>query len=284
MPTQSQTWFEEAYEIDLGRTFKIRINRTVERFASPFQTIEILETAPFGKMLVLDGVVMCTEWDESSYHEMIAHVPLSTHAAPRDVLIIGGGDGGTAREVLKHDSVRRIDLCEIDPDVVRLCRKHLPTLASSFDDPRVTVYAEDGAAFVAARPNEYDVIIVDSSDPIGPAEVLFSKQFYTALRSGLREDGIAVTQSESIFYHEDTVAQLVSYARSLFPVWGYYTTMVPTYPSGTIGFTLCSKGRNPVTGFDRERTAAFADTLSYYTPKMHTASFSLPARVERRLS
>jgi spermidine synthase len=280
---ESQLWFEEMLELNAGRTLKIKINCLIEQCDSPFQRIEIYETKPFGRMLVLDGVIMCTEWDEHAYHEMITHVPLCVHPSPRRVLVIGGGDGGTVREVLRHPGVQLVHLCEIDGEVVRLSKKHLPSLASALDDPRVTVYNEDGAKFVQERKGGYDVIIVDSSDPIGPAEVLFSEEFYVSMKESLGDDGIAVTQAESFFYHGDIVHRLTGFARKHYSVPGYYFTVVPTYPSGVIGFTFCSKKYDPLRDFNEEKAKSLLPKLKYYNPGIHRGSFALPSFIKNRI-
>lgn len=283
MPVPSQLWFEEKFEINKGRTLKIEVQDLIEQYDSEFQRIEVYQTKPFGKMLVLDGVIMTTEWDEHSYHEMITHVPMCVHKNPETVCVIGGGDGGTIREVLRHNSVKKVDICEIDGDVIRLCEKHFPSLASSFCDSRVTVYTKDGAEFLKNNKNAYDIIIVDSSDPIGPAEVLFSESFYISIKEALRDDGIAVTQSESFFYHLDIIERLNGYANKNFPVASYYSTVVPTYPSGIIGFTFCSMKYHPIMDLDENRTTPFADSLKYYNSSIHRGAFQLPSFVKRRL-
>ena len=234
-------------------------------------------------MLVLDGVIMCTEWDEHAYHEMLAHVPMFTHPHPERVLVVGGGDGGTIREVLKHPSVKEAILCEIDEHVIRLSKKHLPALASSLDDPRVKIMCEDGAKFVRENKNAFDIILVDSSDPIGPATVLFSEEFYSSMRDSLRDGGIAATQSESFFYHGDIVQKLTGYAKKLFPIPGYYFTVVPTYPSGIIGFTFCSKKYHPLNNIDEKRIAELAPKLRYYNAAIHRGSFALPTFIASRI-
>lgn len=276
-------WFEETLEIPSGRTIKIEIENLIERIDSKFQRIEVYKTKPFGRMLVLDGVIMCTEWDECAYHEMITHVPLFAHTRPEKVLIIGGGDGGTAREVIKHPSVKQVDVCEIDEEVVNISRRHLPVMACSFDDSRVKLYPEDGARFIRERKNSYDVIIVDSSDPIGPAEVLFSEEFYASMKECLKEDGIAVTQSESFYYHGDIVERLTGFAKKLYPQQGYYYTLVPTYPSGIIGFTFCSRKYHPLRDYRESDAAAMLPKLRYYNPGVHKGAFSLPNFIKNRI-
>lgn len=284
MPVESSLWFDETYGTDAGRTMKIQILDKLVTYDSRFQRIEVYQTKAFGKMLVLDGVVMLTEADEMGYHEMIAHVPMFVHPNPQRVLVIGGGDGGTLREVLKHPEVKKADICEIDGDVIRVCKEYLPTLAKSFDDPRVTVYTEDGAVFVAERKKEYDIILVDSSDPIGPAEVLFSEEFYRNLGECLDKDGIATTQSESFFYHAPVIERLYGYNKKYFKESSYYYTLVPTYPSGLIGFSFCSQRYHPLRDLDEDRIALLQSQLRYYNPEIHRGSFALPQFIRPKIT
>jgi spermidine synthase len=268
-------WFEEQLEVSQGRIFKVKCTELIESVRSAFQKIDVYETVSFGKMLVHDDVIMVTEKDEAHYHEMIVHVALNTHPRPERVLVIGGGDGGTMREVLRHPEVRQAHLCEIDPEVVRVCRKHFPALACSFDDPRAELFFADGAEFIRTHKAFYDVIIVDSSDPVGPAEVLFRKEFYQEMFHALRPDGVAVTQSESFQYHAPVIAKVAAFSREIFPVYRYFYAMVPTYPSGLIGFSFCSKKYDPLVDFIEPRAEALKG-LSYYNPGIHHASFVLP--------
>jgi spermidine synthase len=270
-------WFEEKLEEEAGRVVKIQYRELIESFNSNFQKIDIYKTIPFGKMLVHDEVIMLTESDESHYHEMIAHVPMFTHKNPAQVLIIGGGDGGTLREILKHESVKSAHLCEIDRDVVRLSKKHFPELSCSFKDERVEVFYEDGAEFVKNKKGFYDLIIVDSSDPIGPAEILFQEEFYQSMNDALQEDGMVVTQSESFLYHSDIIEKIAKFSRKIFAHYYYYYTMVPTYPSGVIGFSFCSKKYNPVKDFNPLGQKPLQG-LKYYNREIHQASFKLPNR------
>jgi len=268
-------WFEELLEIKKGRVIKIQYKELLESFQSKFQKIDIYETVPYGKMLVHDEVIMLTEFDEAHYHEMITHVPLNVYPDPQRVLIIGGGDGGTLREVLKHKEVKTAHLCEIDDHVIRLSKKHFPSLSSSFNDSRVEVFTEDGAEFIKQRKNFYNIIIVDSSDPIGPAEVLFQEQFYKDIFQSLTQDGIVVTQSESFLYHMDIIKKLVTFNKKIFPHYSYYYTLVPTYPSGLIGFSFCSKKYHPLKNFKPEKVETL-ENLKYYTQEIHRAAFILP--------
>ena len=268
-------WFEEQLEIKNGRSVKIMVKELLESYQSPFQKINIYDTVPYGKMLVHDDVIMLTEFDESHYHEMIAHVALNVHPVPQRILIIGGGDGGTLREVLKHKEVESAHLCEIDPDVIRLCKKYFPNLSSGFFDPRTEVFYQDGAEFVKKRKNYYSVIIVDSSDPIGPAEVLFKEKFYQDMFNALTDDGIVITQSESFHFHRMIIKQIAAFCRKIFPIYHYYYAMVPTYPSGVIGFSFCSKKYNPISDLKSEKKEKLQG-LNYYNTDIHKASFILP--------
>ncbi len=266
--------FQEKEESEKGRAISIGIKKLLEQKQSPYQLIQFFETAYFGKMFALDGVVMVTEYDEFAYHEMIAHVPLLVHPNPRRVLIIGGGDGGTAREIAKHVGVEEIHMCEIDRDVVELSKKYLPSVSSALDDPRLTVFYEDGSKFIKEKKGYYDVIMVDSTDPVGPAEPLFKEGFYRDLRDATAEDGIVVTQSESMFYYRDLIKGMAEFNKRLYPLYKYYNVNVPTYPSGVIGFSFCSKKYEPL-DFDENRAKELKD-LRYYTPDVHRAAFALP--------
>lgn len=271
----NEAWIEEKYEINMGRTLKVRIRESIEKIKSEFQEIEVVASEAFGKILLIDNVIMLTESDEFCYHEMISHVPLCVHPNVEKVLVIGGGDGGTVREVLKHDNIRYIDVCEIDEKVIEISKKHFPNLANSFSDSRVKIYCEDGNQFIKKHREEYDLIIVDSSDPIGPAEVLFQEAFYQSMYNALNDRGIVVSQAESFFYHSKTIKHLFSFIKKIFPVFDYYYTMVPTYPSGVIGFTFCSKKYHPINNFNRRQSLKLKN-LKYYDEAIHKASFSLP--------
>ena len=259
-----------------GAAINVKVVKQLESYRSEFQKIDVYETAELGKMLLLDDIIMLTEYDEFAYHEMIAHPALHVHPQANKVLVIGGGDGGTVREILKHSDIREIHVCEIDKEVISVCRKHFPALASGFDDPKVTIFFEDGAVFISERKHEYDLIIVDSSDPIGPAEVLFQEQFYRNMFDALKEDGITVTQSEGMFFDRETIRKLFAFNRNIFPILYYYFTMVPTYPSGTIGFSFCSKKHHPIKDIYTKNRI----TTKYYTRDIHKASFILPKFME----
>lgn len=268
-------WFHDSMEMAHGFRTSIKIKDVLCHYRSRFQEIAIFETERLGRMLVLDDITMLTEFDEFAYHEMIVHVPLLVHPKPAKILVIGGGDGGTVREILKHPEVEQVQVCEIDEEVINACREFLPSLASSFNDPRVEILYQDGARFVTQHPRTYDVVIVDSTDPIGPGQILFQREFYEAMKGALTEDGIAVTQCESMYLHKDVIKGVSSFARELYPILGYYYTLVPTYPSGLIGFLFCSLKYDPLTPPSQERAAHLKD-LRYYTPEVHQAAFTLP--------
>jgi len=229
--------------------------------------------------LTLDDVIQTTEFDEFSYHEMISHVPLFSHPNPRRVLVIGGGDGGTVREAIKHPTVERIDMCEIDEGVVISCKKHMPTLSEKLTDPKVHLHYMDGAEWARNHKGEYDVIIVDSSDPIGPAEVLFKQPFYEDCKNALTDDGILVTQAENFFLHPAIIKNLFNFGKDMFPIHDYYYTVVPTYPGGMIGFTFFSKKYNHGDNLSEKINKPgfeFINSLRYWTPDLQKSAFILP--------
>lgn len=247
------------------------------REKTPYQELAVVETVEFGRALVLDGIVQTTERDEFIYHEMMSHVPLFSHPGAEEVLIIGGGDGGVLREVLKHP-VQKVDLVEIDRRVVEVCRRYLPELACSFDDPRARVFYEDGVEYVKKTKNKYDVVIVDGSDPVGPAVVLYESSFYADIEKILKEDGLVVAQAESPIFFAASFCRVVANIKKVFPVSRVYLACVPTYVSGFWAFAAGSKGPDP----SRPRSGkAAVDGLKYYTEEMHKASFVLPPFVAR---
>ena len=267
--------FLELPELDGALGAAIAVDKVLLDIESKFQKIQIVEAGPLGRMLILDQVVQTSEFDEAAYHEMIAHVPLLAHPNPERVLVIGGGDGGTLREVGKHAGVKSIEICEIDEAVIEACRQFLPGLARGFDDPRVEVHVADGARFVADRPNTYDVIIVDSSDPVGPAVVLFESPFYQDLKKALRPGGIIVSQAESFYLFAPLIKEMFGFLKDMFERPLYYLTKVPTYPSGLIGFAFCSLGPDPLQPPDPARVAAL-EPLHYYTPAIGRTAFVVP--------
>ena len=263
-------------EIDQGFGNTVEITDVLCDVKSRYQHIKIYQTANLGKLLMLDDIIQLTEFDEYAYQEMMTHPAMFVHPNPEKVLIIGGGDGGVAREVARHKTVKHIDQCEIDGEVVELCRKYIPSTACGFDDERMHLTIGDGLEFVKQRKNEYDVIIVDSTDPIGPGEVLFGREFYESVHAALKEDGVVASQSESIFLYPEIVKRLYGFTKELFRYNGYAFIAVPTYPAGSIGVCVASKA-NPVKKPLRQPDAELEKVLKYYTPEIHEAAFVLPA-------
>lgn len=249
-----------------------RVKEVLHEEQTPYQMMRLVEMEDFGRALVLDDAVQTTVGDEFIYHEMIAHVPLFTHPNPERVLIIGGGDGGTAREVCRHDSVQKVDMVEIDRAVIEACRKYLPETACGMDHPKVNLVVGDGLAWVADRAEEYDVIIVDSSDPVGPATGLFNRAFYENVFRALKADGLFVAQVLSPFFHKALIRDVYGVVSTIFPITMPYLAVVPTYPSGLHCFMLGSKQHNPL----REGLRTPPWPTRWYTPAIHRAAFQLP--------
>ncbi|MBE3596743.1 MAG: polyamine aminopropyltransferase [Hydrogenibacillus sp.] len=253
-----------------GLMTSVRIVDVLYESQSAYQHVMVAETEPFGRALILDGIIQTTVREGHIYNEMIAHVPLSVHPRAERVLIIGGGDLGAAREVLKYDFVRRVDLVEIDEIVVRASRMYLPEIAGESDDPRLHLHFQDGAEFVRSVREPYDIIIVDAADPVGPATVLFESPFYEALAQALKPDGVMSAQTDSPFLHPETARSTIGALRRLFPVVKPYLAVVPSYPSGIWLFTLASKrydGLRPLDPGMRTR---------YATTDVMRAAFAVP--------
>jgi spermidine synthase len=211
---------------------------------SAFQQIDIYQTRKLGKLLMLDGIIQLTSFDEFAYHEMMAHLPYYAHGNPEKILVIGGGDGGVLRELARHPEPAVLDLCDIDAEVIRTAKEFLPEMACGFDDPRVTVYIEDGSKFIKSRPGYYDLIIVDSTDPGGPGAPLFGAEFYADLKKALRPGGVVGTQAESPWLLPELVKSLIGAARSNFKNVDYAAISVPTYPTGMIACCVASDDKN----------------------------------------
>ncbi|MFC7365708.1 MULTISPECIES: polyamine aminopropyltransferase [Bhargavaea] len=264
-------WYTEKQTENFGITMKIKQTLHVEQ--TDFQLLEMAETEEWGNMLFLDGMVMTSERDEFVYHEMVAHVPLFTHPDPKKVLVVGGGDGGVIREVLKHPQVEQAVLVDIDGKVIEYSKKYLPSIAGKLEDPRVEVRVGDGFMHIAESENEYDVIMVDSTEPVGPAVNLFTKGFYAGISKALKEDGLFVAQSDNPWFKADLIRQVQKDVREIFPVTRMYTANIPTYPSGLWCFTLGSKKHDPLEV--KEERFHDIDT-KYYTSELHRAAFVLP--------
>ena len=278
-----ELWFSERHTPNVK--LSIRVNRQLYSGQSEFQRIDVFESKEFGRFLTLDGYMMLTERDEFIYHEMMVHVPMAVHPAVKRVLVIGAGDGGVIRELTRYENIEHIDMVEIDPLVVEVCRKYLPMTACRLDDPRVHIFYEDGLKFIRSRDNEYDLIIVDSTDPFGPGEGLFTKEFYGNCYKALKEDGIMVNQHESPFYEEDAAAMQRAHRRIVesFPISRVYQAHIPTYPSGHWLFGFASKRYHPVHDLNAAAWNLRGIGARYYTTRLHSGAFSLPAYVEELL-
>ena len=276
-------WFSELHTPNAK--FSVRVDRQLYNGQSEFQRIDVFDSKEFGRFLTLDGYMMLTEKDEFIYHEMITHVPMAVHPNARRILVIGAGDGGVIRELCRYDKVEQIDMVEIDPLVVEVCKKYLPQTACRLEDPRVHIYYEDGLKFVRTAEDAYDLIIVDSTDPFGPGEGLFTKEFYGNCYKALHEDGIMVNQHESPFYENDAAAMQRAHKRIVesFPISRVYQAHIPTYPSGHWLFGFASKKYHPVHDLNAVRWNMLGLTTRYYTTQLHVGAFALPAYVEEML-
>ncbi|RXN11754.1 spermidine synthase [Labeo rohita] len=280
-------WFTETCTLWPGQAMSLQVEEVLYHKKSKFQDVMVFKSKTYGNVLVLDGVIQCTERDEFSYQEMIANLPLCCHPCPKKVLIIGGGDGGVLREVVKHPLVESVVQCEIDEDVINVSKKYLPGMAKGFFSPKLTLHVGDGFEFMKKNQDAFDVIITDSSDPVGPAESLFKESYYQLMKTALCEGGILCCQGECQWLHLELIKEMRTFCKTLFPVVDYAYCTIPTYPSGQIGFMLCSK--NPKTNFrepERElpRDEIESMNLKYYNPEIHRAAFILPEFARKELS
>lgn len=276
-------WFEETLYPDYGQRFLI--TRTLFRQKTEFQELAIHETPAFGRILTLDGVCQTTERDEFFYHEMMTHLPILAHGEVRKVLIIGGGDGGILRETLKHRSVEKATLVEIDPAVIELTKTYIPSIpGQAFEDPRTDLVIGDGVKFVADTTEKYDVVMVDSTDPIGPAEVLFQTDFYAQCKRCLTERGIMVTQNGVPFLQPDEFTTTYKRLRTLFSDASFYFVPVPTYIGSQMSLSWASldpANRKQSRETIAQRFAAAGIATKYYTPDIHIAAFAIPAYLQK---
>jgi len=276
-------WYMEVGELWPGQAFSLKVKNILYEGKSKFQDVLVFESENYGNVLVLDGVIQVTERDEFSYQEMMAHLPLFAHKNPKKVLVIGGGDGGVVREICKHDCVEEIVLCEIDEDVITVSKKYLPSMAHAYEDPRVTVHIMDGNDFMGAHQNTFDVIITDSSDPIGPAGVLFETPFYKAMHGALRDGGIVCTQGECMWLHVDIIKPLLDSLHQVYASVNFAYVCIPSYPSGQIGMIVVGKGEGDLSCPSRAPSDEMQKLLKYYTTDIHKAAFTLPAFARRAI-
>ncbi len=251
---------------------------------SEFQKVEIFESeSSLGRVLTLDDLMMTTEGDEYHYHEMISHVPMINHKNPESVLVIGGGDGGTVREVLKHNTVKRVVLCEIDGMVIDACKEFLPGISCGLSDPRVEILVQDAIEYIKDKKNEFDIVLIDSTDPMGPGEGLFTEEFYTNVKNSLKEDGIVAAQSESPFVNKEEIKKMYALLKKVFPICETYTSNIPTYPGGYWAWAFCSQTVKPLSYFDEARCEEITKTCKIYNKDYHLARFALPNYLQKLL-
>ena len=279
-----ELWYTEEHTKNVR--FSIKVDKQLVSVKSDFQRIDIFESQEFGRFLTLDGFMMLTEKDEFIYHEMITHVPMAVNPKAKKILVIGAGDGGTVRELVKYEHIKRIDMVEIDKMVVDVCREYLPKTANKLDDERVHIYYEDGLKFVRSKTNEYDIVIVDSTDPFGPGEDLFTREFYGNCFNALKDDGILVNQHESPYYEADAkaTARANKQLRAVFPFATVYQLHIPTYPSGHWLFGFASKKYNPVKDLKDDEWNKFGIKTRYYNTELHKGAFALPNYVKELIN
>jgi spermidine synthase len=278
-----ELWYTENHTEEAR--FSIKIDKQLVSLQSDFQRIDIFESKEFGRILTLDGYLMVTEKDEFIYHDMITHVPMAVNPNIKKVLVIGAGDGGTIRELLRYPGIEHIDMVEIDEEVVKQCKEYLPRTACGLTDPKVHLFFEDGLKYVRGKENEYDLIIVDSTDPFGPGEGLFTKEFYGNCYRALKEDGILVNQHESMYYSSYAASMIRAHQRihDTFPIARIYQAHIPTYPSGHWLFGFASKKYDPVKDLKAEEWNKLGLKTRYYNTELHLGSFAIPNYIKEQL-
>ena len=278
-----EMWFSELHTTNVK--LSMRIEQQLCSVESDCQRIDVLVSDEFGKFLALDGEILFSEKDEFIYDEMVTHVPMAVHPAVRNVLIIGGADGGVAKELTNYTSIERIDVVEPDETLVEVCRQHFPELTCGLDDKRVHVYIQDGLRFLRSKNNEYDLIINDATDPFGYTEGLFTKEFYGSCYKALKEDGVMVYQHGSPFYSQDKeeCVKMHRKAYQAFPVSRVYQAHIPTCSSGYWLFGFASKKYHPILDFRPDEWKKLGIKTRYYTTNLHRGAFMLPRYVEDML-
>ena len=279
MPLQYNEYYNEQTGLTIG------LKKLLFSKKSEYQLVEVYETDTWGNLMTIDGMVMLSERDEFVYHEMISHVAMFTHPRPERVLIIGGGDGGTAREVLKHPAVQQVDMVEIDKTVVDASKLHFPGVGD-FENPKLNVLYKDGIAFVKSVKQPYDVIIIDGSDPVGPAEGLFEKDFYQYCLNALTEEGVLTAQTESpwVESYYPSMQKVFSALDDLFPISKMYLSYIPLYPAGMWSMACASRSEDPLGDGVLQRAESaqnILSTLNYYNPDVHCGAFALPNFVKK---
>ncbi len=278
-----ELWYTEQHTPDVR--FSIKVTDLLYTNHSGIQQIDVFESKEFGRFLTLDGLMMVTEKDEFIYHDMMVHVPMAVKKDAKKILVVGAGDGGTVRELTRYLSIEAIDMVEIDEEVVQVSKKFLPQTAGKLDDPRVTIYYEDGLRFVRSRIDEYDMILVDSTDPFGPGEGLFTREFYGNCYKALKADGVLVNQHESPYYNHyaDSMKRAHKRIEECFPICRVYQAHIPTYPSGHWLFGFASKTLDPVRSLDAAAWEELGLDTRYYNTQLHVGCFALPTYVKELL-
>ncbi|UCH06077.1 MAG: polyamine aminopropyltransferase [Deltaproteobacteria bacterium] len=269
------------YEISPHVWVYLECNGILHSKRSRFQKIEVVDSLDFGKMLVLDGVINVSERDEFVYHEMLAHVPLFSHPEPHHVLIVGGGDGGTAREVLKHEGISRIQLVEIDEEVMSVSRDYFPALAQSLDHPKVHVLVKDAVEYLKETKEKFDIILIDSTDPvIEQSGGLFTVPFYRDCLNALTDKGIMAAQVGDVFFESNLVTSVLRNLKEAFHIAKLFSAPIPSYTIFPYCFAFCSNRIKPQGGLGLSRFDGSFET-KYYNPQIHQAAFALPEYLRR---
>lgn len=269
------------YEISPHISVHLECKGILHSSRSSFQKIEVVESLDFGRMLVLDGVINLTERDEFVYHEMLAHIPLFSHPDPLKILIVGGGDGGTVREVLKHEGISRIQQVEIDREIIAISKKYFPSLSSSLDHPKVNLLLIDAAQYVRDIKEKFDIILVDSTDPvIEQSEGLFTVSFYRDCLNALTEQGILASQVGDISFDTGVVLDVFSKLKEVFPIVRIFRAPIPSYTLVPYSFAFCSKTIRPEMGLGPSRFSKSFQTR-YYNDQIHKAAFALPEHLRK---
>lgn len=279
-----ELWYTEEHSDNIR--FSIKVDKQLYSGRSEFQRIDIFQSEEFGRFFTLDGLMMVTEKDEFIYHDMITHVPMAVNPEIKKVLVIGAGDGGTVRELTRYSTIEHIDMVEIDKMVVDVCMEYLPQTACKLTDSRVNLIFEDGLKFVRTKSNEYDLIIVDSTDPFGPGEGLFTKEFYGNCYNALNDKGILVNQHETPYYasYAKSMQRAHKRIKEFFPICRVYQAHIPTYPSGHWLFGFASKHYDPIKDLDSARWNNLGLKTKYYNTELHVGSFAIPNYVKELLS
>ena len=265
---------------DLGFGITMKVKQTLFHEKTAFQDVDIVETEGLGRMLLMDGLVMTTEFDEHFYHEMIVHIPMVSHKNPENILVIGAGDGGTIREVMKHTCVKTVTMCEIDGRAIEACKKYLPNISCELENEKLEIVVQDAVEFIKDKENCYDVVLIDSTDPLGPGVGLFTEEFYNNIKKSLKKGAIVTAQSESPIADKPEMKAMYSLLHKVFPIVKPYVGPVPTYPGGFWSWAFCSESVNPLDHLDEKRALEIEKTAKIYNIDFHRGVFSVPNYVK----